>query len=105
MVASNDDACGSLSQIDYTPTSSGYYYLKVRGYGTSSGSYTLAYRYQTPCETPGTPTTYTPTGITSSGASFAWTAGSPTGDPTVTYYWAVGTSSSVTYESGYTIRG
>ncbi len=105
MVASNDDACGTLSQIDYDATSTGYYYLKVRGFSSSTyGSYTLAWR-ENPCETPGTPTVSAPTGVTETTASFSWTAGSPVGDPTVTYYWAVGTSSGVTYESGYLDRG
>ncbi len=105
MVASNDDACGLQSQIDYECVSTGYYYLKVRGFSsTSSGSYTLAYR-ENPCETPGTPTVNAPTGVTETTASFSWAAGSPVGDPTVTYYWAVGTSSGVTYESGYIDRG
>ena len=46
MVASDDDACESFrSQINYTPTNSGYYYLKVRGFGSEGGSYTLAYKY------------------------------------------------------------
>ena len=58
-----------------------------------------------PCITPGTPTTNSPTDISSTGAYFSWSGGSPSGSPTITYYWAVGTSSSVTYESGYFIRG
>ncbi|MEI6765205.1 MAG: T9SS type A sorting domain-containing protein [Bacteroidota bacterium] len=33
-------------------------------------------------------------------ATVSWTAGSPVGSATVTYYWVVGTSSSVTYGSG-----
>ncbi len=59
----------------------------------------------TGCTTPGTPSANNPTGITQTGANFSWSAGSPSGSPTVTYYWAVGTSSTVTYESGYTARG
>ena len=42
-------------------------------------------------------------GTTQSTASLSWGAGS--GNGTITYYWAVGTSSGVTYESGYTDRG
>jgi len=42
----NDDGCENFrSTIEWAPTSSGYYYLKVRGYGTSTGSYTLAYNF------------------------------------------------------------
>jgi hypothetical protein len=46
-VASNDDACGLLSQIIYTPTVSGTYYLEVNSCctGSSGGNYTLAYKY------------------------------------------------------------
>ncbi|MBN2777927.1 MAG: PKD domain-containing protein, partial [Bacteroidales bacterium] len=44
LVASNDDGCESLrSSIAYTPTNSGTYYLRVRGFGGAGGSYTLAY--------------------------------------------------------------
>ena len=45
-LTSNDDgACGNTgSYIAYQPTQSGYLYLTVRGYGTSTGSYTLAYK-------------------------------------------------------------
>ena len=44
-VAYNDDYCGLGSQVDYTPTTTAYYYLKVRGYGNDAETYTLAYRY------------------------------------------------------------
>ncbi|MGC9315041.1 MAG: hypothetical protein ACP5G4_05345, partial [bacterium] len=47
LVASNDDYCGAGSQLDYTPTTSGYRYVRVRGYGTpySAITYNLAYRW------------------------------------------------------------
>ncbi|MDY0144038.1 MAG: GEVED domain-containing protein, partial [Bacteroidales bacterium] len=57
------------------------------------------------CVTPATPATAAVSNITTTGANLAWTAGSPVGSETVTYYWAVGTGSNVTYESGYTVRG
>ena len=47
VVASNDDysSCGSgLSRIVYSPSTSGYYYLRVTGYSGATGSYTLAYK-------------------------------------------------------------
>ena len=49
-IAYNDDGCESLrSKLVYLPTQSGYVYLKVRGIGSSSvGSYTLAYKRETP---------------------------------------------------------
>ena len=40
----NDDYCSSKSKIEYTPSQSGYIYLKVSGYGSAYGSYTLAYK-------------------------------------------------------------
>jgi Ca2+-binding RTX toxin-like protein len=43
VVASNDDANGTLnSQITYTPTNSGTYYLGAAGLGSSIGTYTLS---------------------------------------------------------------
>ena len=45
-LAYNDDnGCGNgQSKLDYTPTTSGYQYLVVKGYNDYTGSYTLAYR-------------------------------------------------------------
>jgi hypothetical protein len=44
LVASDDDGCeSSRSTISWTATYTGYAYLKVRGVGSASGSYTLAY--------------------------------------------------------------
>ncbi len=43
-ITTNDDGCESLrSSITYTPSTSGTYYLKVRGFGGAGGNYTLAY--------------------------------------------------------------
>ncbi|HNX89797.1 MAG TPA: hypothetical protein PKH58_12005, partial [Paludibacteraceae bacterium] len=44
-VASNDDFCGLGSQLDFTPTTSGTYLLRVRGLGGAPITYTLAYKY------------------------------------------------------------
>lgn len=57
------------------------------------------------CVTPGTPPTPTSSSVTESGATFSWAAESPVGSTTVTYSWALGTSSGITYESGYLQRG
>lgn len=57
------------------------------------------------CTTPGTPQSLNTSGISVSGATLNWSAGSPAGSATVTYYWALGTSSSVTYEANYIQRG
>ena len=45
-LANNDDGCGNTrSLLEYTPTTSEYMYLVVRGYNNNNtGSYTLAYR-------------------------------------------------------------
>lgn len=45
LMASNDDGCENLrSSITWTANYTGYVYLKVRGLGSSSGTYILAYR-------------------------------------------------------------
>jgi RHS repeat-associated protein len=47
---SDDDGCESgRSTVNWTATYTGYAYLKVKGFSTSSGSYTLAYKYTSPC--------------------------------------------------------
>ncbi len=44
LVTYNDDGCGyPLSKIEWTPATSGYYTLKVMGYSSNFGNYTLAY--------------------------------------------------------------
>lgn len=58
-----------------------------------------------PCETPGTPASLTSYSINDNSASIAWSEGTPAGSPTVYYYWAIGTSSNVTYENNYLQRG
>ncbi len=57
------------------------------------------------CTTPGTPASLSTSGITISQATLNWAAGSPSGSTTVTYYWAIGSASNVTYESNYLFRG
>ena len=44
LISYNDDYCSTKSKIEYTPSQSGYIYLKVTGYGSAYGSYTLAYK-------------------------------------------------------------
>ena len=44
-VAFNDDGCESLrSQVSWMATYTGYAYVRVNGYGSASGSYTMAYQ-------------------------------------------------------------
>lgn len=57
------------------------------------------------CTTPGTPVSLSTTGITISQAQLNWAAGAPAGSATVTYYWAIGAASNVTYEANYLFRG
>ncbi|GAB1453449.1 hypothetical protein MASR2M47_35050 [Draconibacterium sp.] len=52
------------------------------------------------CITPGIPATAKGTVTGTTTADLTWTEGNPAGSSTVTYYWAVGTSSSVTYGNG-----
>ena len=47
----NDDTCGLQSELVWTCNVGGQYVLRVAGFGSSQGSYTLAYRCQ-PCATP-----------------------------------------------------
>ena len=49
-VAYNDDGCDdNLSIIEYTNTgSNAYYYLKINGYGSAAGSYTIAAKRESP---------------------------------------------------------
>jgi len=55
LIDSDDDACtGLLSYLSYDATTTGYHYLKVRGFATSNGNYTLAYRRCTKPTQPGT---------------------------------------------------
>jgi len=45
-IAFNDDGCESYrSKIEWTANYTGYAYLRVKGWNTASGSYTLAYNY------------------------------------------------------------
>lgn len=58
-----------------------------------------------PCETPGTPISLTESAVDENSATISWSEGSPTGSATVTYYWAIGSGTNVTYESNYIQRG
>jgi Secretion system C-terminal sorting domain len=41
-VAFNDDSCGAQSQVSFTSTVGVLYYIRVAGFGSGSGNYTLA---------------------------------------------------------------
>lgn len=69
MVASNDDSCGLQSRISYcVPAGVTSLRVKMRGFGSSSGSYTMAYRQVGSCTvcsdcTSPSAGTITPTGV------------------------------------------
>jgi hypothetical protein len=69
----------------------------ISGYGTS---YVFTTNGYSGCTTPGTPVNVTATSTGPNTASLDWTSGSPSGSPTITYFWVVGTSPSVTYGNG-----
>lgn len=71
--------------------------------GWVSGQYLTYHNGQScsiTCSTPGTPTNVIGTSTGQTTASLSWSSGSPTGSPTINYYWTVGTSPSVTYGNG-----
>ncbi|MEA1873310.1 MAG: GEVED domain-containing protein [Bacteroidota bacterium] len=58
------------------------------------------------CETPGIPTNLSTTNVDSESADFSWSAGTPSGSATVSYYWAVGyAGDNVSYDANYLERG
>ena len=57
------------------------------------------------CETPGAPILDSPVVVDAISATLSWLPGSPAGSSPVHYYWALGATSSVTYETGYILRG
>ncbi len=62
--------------------------------------------FTTSCVTPGTPQSLSESDITNTGVTLNWTANATTpGSPTVTYYWAVNTTTTVNYETNYVQRG
>jgi len=87
-------------------TANTIYYYTVKASTSCDNTvsaYAVANNFTTICTTPSTPTITGTSNVSTTSATLNWTASS--GSPTITYYWAVGTSASVTYESGYTDRG
>jgi len=101
-LAYNDDNCGTQSKITITATTTGWTSLYISGYSTYYGNYTLAYRYTSPCTTPGTPVSLSGSGTSTTTANLSWSAGSPAGSTTVTYYWNLYTSGGTFVASGNT---
>jgi len=74
----------------------GCYWVKTYGYTSEYRPYiTVDY-----CTTPGTPASASGASTGPTTATLSWSAGTPAGSPTVTYYWVVGTSPTVTYGNG-----
>lgn len=79
-----------------------YYTVKAEsGCNSTASGYPAAGSFTTTCIIPGTPTSLATTTITNTSATLNWAAGTPAGSPTVTYYWAVNTTSTVDYETNY----
>ncbi|HAQ19498.1 MAG TPA: hypothetical protein DCR40_09740, partial [Prolixibacteraceae bacterium] len=85
-------------------TSYSYYIKAINSAGSTNSSTKSATApdcSSTPtCTTPGIPVSATGTATGQTTANLSWSAGSPAGSSAVTYYWVVGTSSSVAYGSG-----
>jgi hypothetical protein len=79
----------------YPTTTTTYYARNYNSSGFSSGCASVTVTVNQPASTP-TSASGSPTGTTAADLSF----GGSTGSGTITYYWVVGTSSSVTYGSG-----
>ncbi len=91
---------GGVSMTDVSLTT-GTYYLMIDTWPSPDciPDFTLVIT-EVGCETPGTPTSVTGTATGATTANLSWSAGTPAGTPTVTYYWVVGTTSSCTYGGG-----
>ncbi|MBK8515988.1 MAG: fibronectin type III domain-containing protein [Saprospiraceae bacterium] len=82
------------------------YYLRVYAISSCNNVPTL-YSTSPPfttsgpsCIQPAAPVNVIGTGLGQNSASLDWSSGSPSGSPAITYYWVVGTSSTVTYGYG-----
>jgi len=71
LIASNDDGCENYrSKIEWTANYSGYAYLKVKGYLSEYGNYTLAHKQETLI--PYSPSWLTASANSSSSITIAW---------------------------------
>jgi len=86
---------GAGNPITVYPTSNTTYYARNNNGNWSSGCASATVTVNYPATTPATATVSSTTANT---ANLAWTAS--TGTATITHYWVVGTSPSVTYGSG-----
>lgn len=80
-----------------------YYAWNYNG-NFSTGSTSVTITVNQPASQPATASVTVPSGLDGlTKANLSWAAS--TGDGTITYEWAVGTSSTVNYDAGYTSRG
>ncbi|MBN2682270.1 MAG: T9SS type A sorting domain-containing protein [Bacteroidales bacterium] len=103
-VGGNDDGTncsGTQSEFEFISESGTDYYIYVNGYLGSTGNYVMDVNCIS-CETPGTPSSLSVSDLSSSAATIYWSAGSPVGSATVTYYWEVFDSGDVLITSGNT---
>ncbi|MDP2424275.1 MAG: dockerin type I domain-containing protein, partial [Bacteroidales bacterium] len=84
-------------------TGSTTYHYAIYEYHTTGICYKtpgLTGNATTTCTPPGTPVSVSGSATGQNTANLSWEAGSPAGSTTVSYYWVVGTNSSVTYGNG-----
>jgi hypothetical protein len=72
------------------------------GYGSGSGNFTLNWTLTQACTTPGVPNSLSASATGLSTANISWSAGSPVGSPTLSYYWEVRTTGGTVAASGST---
>ncbi|MDA3819204.1 MAG: T9SS type A sorting domain-containing protein [Candidatus Delongbacteria bacterium] len=95
-----DDVYSSGEYGSMSWTASTTYYILLDDENTTASSHSFYINCPVVCTTPGIPTSVTGTSTGQTSANLSWSAGSPAGSPTVTYYWVVGTTSSCTYGGG-----
>lgn len=102
--ASRTNFVGTGNPRSVNPSATTTYYAFNYNGNFSTGYSSVAITVNQPASQPATASVVVPTnadGLTT--ANLNW--GQSTGDGTITYYWSVGTTSTSSYESGYTARG
>jgi len=78
--ADDDGGDGNNFRISFTPSATGYHFLRVRGYsGSTTGDYTLHYTMSTPNGAPAAPSA--PTGVSIALPTTSYTYSTSTTDP------------------------
>ncbi|MGD9700058.1 beta strand repeat-containing protein, partial [Acinetobacter sp.] len=102
--ASRTNFVGTGNPRSVNPSATTTYYAFNYNGNFSSGYSSVAITVNQPASQPATASVVVPAnadGLTT--ANLNW--GQSTGDGTITYYWSLGTTSTSSYESGYTVRG